>query len=74
MWPKFDEQALVRERVEIAVQVNGTIKFRMESPRLMTANRLKKLSWADPRTEPALESRTVRRVIVVPGRLVNLVV
>ncbi|NCC47540.1 MAG: leucine--tRNA ligase [Clostridia bacterium] len=74
MWPKFDEQALVRERVEIAVQVNGTIKFRMEISPSDDRKQIEKAVMADPRTEPALESRTVRRVIVVPGRLVNLVV
>lgn len=74
MWPKFDEQALVRERVEIAVQVNGTIKFRMEISPSDDRKQIETAVMADPRTEPALESRTVRRVIVVPGRLVNLVV
>lgn len=73
-WPSFDEQALVRDRVEIAVQINGAIKFRMDVSPSDDRAQIEAAVMADPRTAPVLEGRTVRRVIVVPGRLVNLVV
>jgi leucyl-tRNA synthetase len=73
-WPVFDPQALVRDLVEIAVQVNGTVKYRLDVPTSADPAAIESMVRADSRTESALAGRSIVKVIVVKGRLANLVV
>lgn len=73
-WPVFDPQALIRDSVEIAVQVNGTIKYRLDIPSTASQADIEALILADSRTEPALAGRKIVKFIIVKGRLANLVV
>ena len=72
-WPETDEQALIRDTVEIAVQVNGSIKYRLEVPTSAAKDELESIARADERTAAALAGRSVVKVIVVQGRLINIV-
>jgi leucyl-tRNA synthetase len=72
-WPQYDPAALMRELVEIAVQVNGAIKFRLDVPAEAEEPEVEKLILADSRTEAALAGRSIVKFIVVKGRLANLV-
>ena len=73
-WPVFDPAALIRDTIEIAVQVNGAIKFRLDVPSDASQEEIEALIVADSRTAPALAGRAVRKFIIVKGRLANLVV
>ncbi len=73
-WPVHDPAALVRDQVEIAVQVNGAIKFRMDVPTTADQQAVQQLVYDDERTLRALQGKHVKKFIFVPGRLVNLVV
>ncbi len=73
-WPTFDPQALIRDIVEIAIQVNGIIKYRLDVPSNASQSDIEALVMADSRTEPALAGRKIVKFIVVLGRLANLVV
>ncbi len=73
-WPVFDPQALVRDTVEIAVQVNGAIKFRVDVSSTATEADVRALLDADGRTAAAVADRTVVKFIYVRGRLANFVV
>jgi leucyl-tRNA synthetase len=73
-WPQFDPAALARDTVEIAVQVNGAIKFRLDIPTDATQDQVETLIRGDSRTEAALAGRTIVKFIFVRGRLANLVV
>ena len=73
-WPKWDPEALVQDTVEIAVQVNGAIKYRLEVASNGEPDEIEAIVRADSRTEAALAGRSIVKVIVVKGRLVNLVV
>ncbi len=73
-WPTFDPAALIRDSVEIAVQINGAIKYRLEIPTDAAPAEIEALIRADSRTEAALAGRAIAKVIIVKGRLANLVV
>ncbi len=73
-WPSYDPALLVAETVEIAVQVNGRVRARLTVDRSLPREELERLVLADERVHRFLEGRRVRQVVVVPGRLVNVVV
>ncbi len=75
-WPKFDQRALVVEEREIVVQVNGKVRGRLTVPAELASDR-EELERRAKELEPIkrqLNGRQVKKVIVVPGKLVNLVV
>ncbi|MBU6509169.1 MAG: class I tRNA ligase family protein, partial [Gammaproteobacteria bacterium] len=73
-WPKLDEAALVRESVEIVVQVNGKLRGRISVPVEAERAHLEQAAMAEPNVRKYLEGKPVKKVVVVPGKLVNLVV
>ena len=72
-WPACDESLLVEEEVEMVVQVNGKVRSRILVAASATKEELESSAHADPKITGHLEGLTVRKVIVVPGRLVNIV-
>ncbi|HAL74771.1 MAG TPA: leucine--tRNA ligase, partial [Clostridiales bacterium] len=72
-WPVFDPQALIRDTVEIAVQVNGAVKYRLDIPTDADPVAVESLVRDDERTETALAGRTIVKIIIVKGRLANIV-
>lgn len=72
-WPGYDEAMLVEESVELAVQIMGKVKGRITAPADADAKAVEAIALADDRIRAQLEGLTVRKVIVVPGRLVNIV-
>ena len=72
-WPKYDERQLVDDEVEVAVQIAGKVKARIMVPADADADRLESIALEHPDVKPLLEGKTVRKVIAVPGRLVNIV-
>ncbi|MFK7831415.1 MAG: leucine--tRNA ligase [Congregibacter sp.] len=73
-WPTVDEAALVRDSIEVVVQVNGKVRARMEVPANLDKQALEAAALAQENAQRFLEGKTVRKVIVVPGKLVNIVV
>lgn len=73
-WPEFDASALVRDEVEIAVQANGVVKFRLNVMAEATADDVQALVMADSRTMAMLAGKEVVKFIYVKGRIANLVV
>jgi len=72
-WPKFDANALIKDEVEIAIQINGKIKSRINVASGLLEDSIKEISLNDEFVIAALEGKTVRKVIVIKGRLVNIV-
>jgi leucyl-tRNA synthetase len=72
-WPEPDPSALVREELLIVVQVDGKVRTRLTVETGAPEERIKMLALADQKVRPWLQSRQVDRVVVVPGRLVNIV-
>ncbi|MEE4279442.1 MAG: leucine--tRNA ligase [Halieaceae bacterium] len=73
-WPEVDESALVRDSVEIVVQVNGKLRARMEVAADASREDLEAAALAQDNAQRFMEGKSVRKVIVVPGKLVNIVV
>ena len=72
-WPVVDDSALVRDTVEIVVQVNGKVRARMEAPADADHATLERAALAQDNAQRFIDGKTVRKVIVVPGKLVNIV-
>ena len=73
-WPEADPEALARDTVEIPVQVNGKLRSRVYLPPDSSKDEMESAALADERIREILAGADPKRVIVVPGRLVNLVV
>jgi leucyl-tRNA synthetase len=73
-WPGYDEQLLVEDEVEIVIQINGKLRDRIKVSILATEEELKTAALANPKIQDRIAGRTVRNVIVVPKKLVNVVV
>lgn len=73
-WPSYDEKALVRDEIEMAVQINGQVKYKINVPRDADDKQIEQAALNDERAAGYIGGRTVVKVIVVKGRLVNIVV
>ena len=72
-WPSYDEALLVEDELEMVVQVNGKVRARIMVAAGAAQDLVEAAAQADPKVQGHLEGLTVRKVIVVPGRLVNIV-
>lgn len=72
-WPIYDETKLVEDEVEVVIQVLGKIRSKMNVSQDISKEELEELALADPKIQEWIEGKTVRKVIVVPGKLVNIV-
>ncbi len=73
-WPKCDESALVRDTLELVVQVNGKLRGKISVAADASKDAIEAIALEDEKVMSHIEGKTVRKVIVVPGRLVNIVV
>jgi leucyl-tRNA synthetase len=73
-WPEYDPAAVVDEEILVVVQVNGKLRSKITLPAGMDEEALKQKALADEKVQPFLEGVQVRKVICVPGKLVNIVV
>ena len=72
-WPECDEEALKVDNVEIVLQVNGKVRGRLTVPAAATKEDLEKIALADANVKAHIGDATIRKIICVPGRLVNIV-
>jgi leucyl-tRNA synthetase len=71
-WPDYDEQLLVEDEVEIVVQVNGKVRDRMTMSILATEDEMKAAALANPKIRKLVAEKTIRKVVVIPKKLVNI--
>jgi leucyl-tRNA synthetase len=71
-WPKYDEARLKEDKVTVILQVNGKVRDRIEVPAQISAADLEKLALANAHVQQHLAGKQVKKVIVVPGKLVNI--
>lgn len=72
-WPTYDEGALVRSSINIAVQVNGKVRAQLEVAADADKETLEKEALGNEAVHKFIEDKMIRKVIVVPGKLVNIV-
>jgi leucyl-tRNA synthetase len=73
-WPKPDDAALQQDSLEIVVQVNGKLRGRVNVPVAASEERVREIALADESVQRHVAGKAVKKVIVVPGKLVNVVV
>jgi leucyl-tRNA synthetase len=73
-WPQYDPALLVEDTLEIAVQVNGKLRDRIVVPASASELEMQAAALASDKVKPFLEGKTIKKIIVVPGRLVNIAV
>ena len=72
-WPTYDESKLVDDTVEMAVQINGKVRAKIVVSKDVTKDELEKLALEDEHVKELLEGKEVKKVIAIPGRLINIV-
>ncbi len=72
-WPAVDESALAKDSIELVVQVNGKVRAKLEVPADADKDTLEQLAREEPNVQRFTDGKTVRKVIVIPGKLVNIV-
>lgn len=72
-WPAFDEAKLVDNEVEIVIQINGKVKTKLMVPTDTTREKLEEIAMGDDSIKEQIDGKTIRKVIAVPGKLVNIV-
>jgi leucyl-tRNA synthetase len=73
-WPQVDESALVQDEVELVLQVNGKHRGSIQVPRTADKAAIERMALDHPNALKHIAGQTVKKIIVVPGRLVNIVV
>jgi leucyl-tRNA synthetase len=73
-WPVWDEKAMVKDVVEIAIQVNGKVKGRMEIPTSAEQQEIEQMVMENGEVKDMLEGKQIAKIIVIKNRLVNIVV
>ncbi|MDR3317891.1 MAG: leucine--tRNA ligase [Clostridiales bacterium] len=73
-YPKVDKAKLVRDETEYAVQINSKLKARLTVPSSADNAEIERLALSDERIAPLFEGRSVKKVIIIPKRLINILV
>jgi leucyl-tRNA synthetase len=73
-WPTYDEKALVKDTVEIVVQINGKIKEKLNIAGDLSREEMEAIAMADESVKTLIEGKNVVKVIAVPNKLINIVV
>jgi len=73
-WPAFNEEYLKEELFEYPVSFNGKLRFKVELPLAMPKEEIISIVLADPRAAKWLEGKAPSNIVVVPGRIINIVI
>jgi leucyl-tRNA synthetase len=73
-WPGWEERFLAQDEVEVVIQINGKLRDKISVPKNLGDERLRELALAVPRVQDAVRAKTVRKIVVVPNKVVNIVV
>ena len=73
VWPTFDEKFLIEDEIEVIFQVNGKLKAKAIVAKDVQKAEMEEIALADETVKEAIAGKTIRKVVVVPGKLVNIV-
>lgn len=73
-WPEADSSALVQDEIKLIVQVNGKLRGQISITKDTAAAEIERIALNDAQIQKYIDGKSVKKVIVVPGRLVNIVV
>jgi leucyl-tRNA synthetase len=72
-WPIYDEAALVRNEIELVVQVNGKLRDRLMVSKDIDEEGAKAAAFASSKVNEHLDGKTIRKIIFIPGKIFNIV-
>lgn len=72
-WPAYDEAKMVDDEIEIVIQINGKVKTKLMVPADANKDALEQIAMEDSQVKEQIDGKTVRKIIAVPGKLVNIV-
>ncbi len=73
-WPQYDSSKLIDDMIEVVISINGKVKDKMTIPNNLEPNTMEKMARELPKIQELLSGNKVRKVIVVPNKLVNIVI
>ena len=73
-WPTYDEALTKADEIEVPVQINGKVRSKVRVPPGADEETLRKAALADEKIQAQIAGKQIRKMIVVPGKLVNIVV
>jgi leucyl-tRNA synthetase len=73
-WPQFDESALVKDTLPIMIQVNGKLRGRLDVDPSISREAIESLAKEEPKVKSFIADKVIKKIIVVPNKLVNIVV
>lgn len=73
-WPKWEEEALIRDEVEVAIQINGKVKEKIMVPTGLNKDEFRDFAMKDDKVQVLLAEKEIMKIIPVPGKLLNVVV
>lgn len=72
-WPEYKEEALQKDVLTVVIQINGKLRGKIDIPASASKEEVEKLAAAEPSVQKHLEGLTIRKIIVIPQKLVNIV-
>ena len=73
-WPDIDETALVQNEIQLMVQINGKLRAKIKAPISADQNQIEEIAVANENVQKFIAGNAIKKIIVVPGRLVNIVI
>lgn len=73
-WPEFDEAKLIMDEIELAVQINGVVRFKIIVDSSLNEKQIEDIAREDERLQKYIEGKTIKKVIVIKSKIVNIVV
>ncbi len=73
-WPVWDEEIAKEEEIELVIQINGKLRCKIMIPAGLDDDAVKEKAFSDPKVEELLKGKTLKKIVVVKGKLVNIVV
>jgi leucyl-tRNA synthetase len=73
-WPEWDEEIAKEEKIELVIQVNGKLRSRLLIPHSISDDKIKEMALQEQKIQDIVGKKTIKKVIVVKGKLINIVV
>lgn len=73
-WPQFDESALIKDTVEMVIQINGKVREKIEAPANSSNDEIEKIVKENEKALKLIEGKEIAKIIVIPNKLINIVV
>jgi len=73
-WPRYDPEAIKKEIASLVVQINGKVRSKVDVPTDATDEKIKEIVFLDEKVQKWIKDKSIKKVIVVPGKIVNIVI